>query len=192
MESLEDMTMRLGVAAVLSVWVLITGPLRAQESPAVPVPPPSVQPAPPADDGRYRFFRMQETIVRLDNQTGRVAECRHGSGGWTCQAAPEERAALEAEIGRLQSEIATLKKEWLARGHDLPGAASPNVPRPPEPVPPVAKAPEKAPDKDSALKLPSDADIERITAFLEKVWKRMIEMMANVQREMQRKAPEKI
>ena len=142
----------------------------------MPVP----APAPPPDDGRYKFFRMQETVVRLDSQTGQVAECRHGSGAWTCQAAPEERAALEAEIGRLQTEIATLKKEWLARGLDLPGTAKP------DPVPPVAKAPEKAPDP--VLKLPSDADIERVTSFIEKVWKRLVEMVANVQREMQRKS----
>ena len=185
--------MRLAFATVLSGIalsgaVLAAAPLRAQETtqqtPMAPMPvpaPPSVQlPAPPPDDGRYKFFRMQETVVRLDSQTGQVAECRHGSGAWACQAAPEERAALEAEIGRLQTEIATLKKEWLARGLDLPGTSKP------DPVPPVAKAPEKAPDP--VLKLPSDADIERVTSFIEKVWKRLVEMVANVQREMQRKS----
>ena len=41
---------------------------------------------------------------------------------------PDERTALESEIGRLQSENAALKKELLARGLALPGGVKDEVP----------------------------------------------------------------
>ena len=163
----------------------VPAPLSAAPSPpaAQPPAPPSVatapQPqAPSADDRRYSAHQLQDgNYVRLDGRTGQILLCGHGSGTWACRPAPDERAALESEIGRLQSENAALKRELLERGIDLPaGAKAP---------PAVAQAPERTPNPE--LRLPSDAELNRVFAFMERVWKRMVEMMAALQKDIQRK-----
>ena len=73
---------------------------------------------PAADDGRYTFHRVDDSFVRLDGRTGQVSVCGREATGWACQAVPDERAALEETIGRLQGDNAALKKELLARGLD--------------------------------------------------------------------------
>lgn len=164
----------------------------------VPAPPPAVTPSPPAaqppappsvvttpqppaphpEDRRYSAYQLPDgNYVRLDGRTGQILLCGHSSGTWTCRPTPDERAALESEIGRLQSENAALKRELLERGIDLPAGA--------KPPPPVAQAPERTPGPE--LRLPSDAELNRVFAFMERVWKRMVEMMAALQKDIQRK-----
>jgi len=81
-----------------------------------PASPQSGQPE--GDDSRFSFFHTDGGYLRLDGRTGQVSMCTRRPVGWLCQALPEERAALEAEIARLQAQNAALKKEVLA--HDLP------------------------------------------------------------------------
>src|SRR5262245_22433212 len=75
------------------------------------------QPAPPeAGDGRFTFSRADDGgYLRLDGRTGQVSLCNRRASGWQCQLVPDERVALEAEIARLQSDNAALKKELLSR-----------------------------------------------------------------------------
>ena len=77
--------------------------------------------SPPA---RYAFNRVNDGFLRLDNGTGQVSFCNQTSAGWACQAAPEDRAALEKEIARLQDEVASLKSQVAT-------LREPPVPRPP-------------------------------------------------------------
>ena len=76
-----------------------------------------------------------------------------------------------SEIARLQGENATLKKELLARGLPVPGVPSPPAARPSEPE----------------LKLASDAEVDKVMSFLEKVWRRLVEMGREVQKDVERK-----
>ena len=128
-----------------------------------------------ADESRYIYNRVQDGFVRLDSRTGQVALCGRRNVGWTCEAVPEERAALEAEIARLQADNAALKKELLSQGLALPGTIKPDAP------PPVAKNPEPE------LKLPSNADLERAKSFVENVWRRMVEMIISLQKDLMKK-----
>jgi hypothetical protein len=65
--------------------------------------PASPQGTPPEnDDGRFSFFRADDGYLRLDGRSGRVSLCTRRQAGWLCQSLPEERAAFEAEIARLQ------------------------------------------------------------------------------------------
>jgi hypothetical protein len=127
--------------------------------------------APGADDGRFNFHRVQDGFLRLDTRTGQVSTCTRQSAGWACRAVADERAALETEIARLQSDNAALKKEMLAKGLPLPGGIKADPP-------PVARG------GDQELKLPSNAELERMMAFMEKVWRRLVEMMVSIQRDM--------
>jgi hypothetical protein len=129
------------------------------------------QSAPPeSDDARYSFGRVDDGYLRLDGRTGQVSICTRRSAGWACQAVADERTALEAEIVRLQRENAALKKEFVARNLPLPGAVRPDSP--------AAK-----PD-EPRLELPNDADVNKVMNFVEKVWRRLVEMIVTLQKDM--------
>lgn len=68
-------------------------------------------PAPPADANapRFSFAPVEGGALKLDRVTGRVSLCAKGPTGYTCEAVPDSRDAFEAEIARLQKEIAALK-----------------------------------------------------------------------------------
>jgi hypothetical protein len=103
--------------------------------------------------------------------TGQVSQCSRSDAGWACKVVPDERSALETEIARLQGENATLKKELSARELPLPNVPSPPTAKPGEPE----------------LKLPSDAEVDKMISFLEKVWRRLIETMTTVQKDVEKK-----
>jgi hypothetical protein len=155
----------------------------AQGSPTQSVPPP-VQGTPPtgAEDGRYSFHRMGDGFVRLDSHTGQLAQCGWGPAGWSCKAVPDERAALDSEIGRLQRENAALKKSLLSRGLELPSGVVAEAPAPP-PVPP-AEIPDPSTKEPKA---PTKADLDRAITFMKNVWRRLVDMMVDLQRDIQKK-----
>jgi hypothetical protein len=126
--------------------------------------------APPSDDSRYTFNRVDDGYLRLDGRTGQVSICAQRPAGWACQAVPDERAALEAEIARLQAENAAAKKELIARNLPLPGTAQP-------------EAPAANPDAPR-LDLPSEAELNKVMNFVEKVWRRLLEMIATVHKDL--------
>ena len=108
---------------------------------------------------------------RSRRRTGQVSQCSRSDVDWACKVVPDERSALETEIVRLQGENGTLKKELLARGLPVPGVPSPSGAKPGEPD----------------LKLPSDAEVDKVISFLEKVWRRLIEMGRSVQKDVEKK-----
>ena len=116
---------------------------------------------PDSESGRYSFSPIADGVLRLDRN----------DAGWTCNAVPDERSALETEIARLQGENATLKKELLARGLPVPGVPSQSGATPSEPE----------------LKLPSDAEVDKVMSFLEKAWRRLIEMGRTMQKDVEKK-----
>ena len=126
--------------------------------------------APDSEGGRYSFNRVEDSYLRLDQQTGQVSLCNRHSVGWACYPVPDERTALEEEITRLQKDNAALKKEMLARGIVLPGMKQSQVN-------PEAKS-------DPNLKMPSDAEIDRVMGVMEKMWRRLVEMVQRVQKEL--------
>lgn len=149
----------------LAAWTLASTLVLAAPALAQNAPPDS-------DNGRYSFSSVSDGMLRLDSRTGQVSLCSKREAGWACQIVPDERAALETEIGRLQSENAALKKEMIARGIPLPAGMS---------------KPESATKSDElSLKLPSDADLERVMSFFEKAWRRLMQVIQSTQREMER------
>lgn len=144
----------------------------APETPAVS-PPPAHIPAPgDTENGRYVFTKVVDGYVRLDMRTGQVSTCTQRTVGWACQASPDDRTLLEGEISRLRGENAQLKKEMLARGLPLPGGVRP------EPI---------GPEANKGLKVPSDAELDKVMTMVEKAWRRLVEIMINVQKDLAQK-----
>jgi hypothetical protein len=156
------------------------------------------------------FHRSGGGFLRLDLVTGAVASCSQNAADWTCVPGRDERAALDGEIARLQRDNAALKNALLEHGVPLPNGMNPDaptlpsaadvggsrgapvpaetIPRPPQTVPPAASAPPpsaKPGEPDHASR--DDAEVERIMTMMEKVWRRLVEMMMNIQRDLQKK-----
>jgi hypothetical protein len=131
--------------------------------------PSFAQDKPDSADGRFTLHRTDEGYLRLDGRSGQVSLCLKRSAGWECQAVRDERSALEGEIARLQADNAQLKRELLAHNLPLPGGGRPDV------------------SGREELQLPSDAELNRIMTFMEKVWKRMVEMIVTTQKDIMKK-----
>jgi hypothetical protein len=125
--------------------------------------------APNTAGGRYVFSKQADGFLRLDTQSGAVALCSQQPVGWACQAAPEDRTVLENEVARLQSENAALKGELLSHGLTLPSGVAPE--------PPAAQ------NDESSVRLPSDADVDRVIAFFSRVWQRFVEAVERAQKQ---------
>jgi hypothetical protein len=136
--------------------------------------PAHAQNAPDSDDSRFTFHRADDGYLRLDGRSGQVSICARKGSGWMCQPVPDERSALESEIARLQKDNVTLKRELLAHNLPLPGGIKAE--------PPAARS------EEPRLQLPSDAELDRVMTFVEKVWRRMVEMIVNAQKDMMKKS----
>lgn len=124
--------------------------------------------APDSEGGRYSFTKVDDGYLRLDQQNGQVSLCTRRNVGWACHPVPDERAALEEEIARLQKDNGALKKEMLARGIALPGTKQSQI----------------KPDADVTVKVPSDAELDKAMAVMERIWRRLVEMVQRVQKEL--------
>jgi septal ring factor EnvC (AmiA/AmiB activator) len=184
----------------------------------------AAQATPDSENGRYSFQQTVDGVLRLDTRTGRIASCHNRITGWACYAVPDERAALDAEIGRLQQENTALKdslkkvadeqarfdrdiaalKEAHARldaeRMRLQGELDKRALAAPEPKidAPLAKedsqqrgvareTQREAVKGDKAnkleLQLPDDRDVDRALAFLERAWRRLIDMANRMQKD---------
>jgi septal ring factor EnvC (AmiA/AmiB activator) len=177
------------------------------------------QSAPDSENGRYTFTPSADGVLRLDTRTGSIASCHNRVAGWSCYAVPDERTALDAEIGKLQREntqlkdnlarfkdeqarfdrdIAALKEahlrldaERMKLKEELDKREAVAAAPPPKIDAPLAKedAQKKGAARDAGrsnkleLQLPDDKEVERVVAFMERAWKRLVEMANRVQRD---------
>ncbi len=141
----------------------------------------AAQAMPDSEKGRYSMSTVGTGVIRLDTRTGAVSTCSNGAAGWACYAVPDERAALDAEIGRLQADNERLKAELAARAPTVTGKIDETLPKTDslkKPDPKVAEG-----ERKIEIPLPSDRDMDRMMSFLERAWKRLIEMANRVQKE---------
>jgi hypothetical protein len=133
---------------------------------------------PDTENGRYALQPSGDGMVRLDTRTGTISNCSNSASGWACYAVPDERAALDAEIGRLQAENEKLKAQLAAREQaTVPGKIE-------EALPKSDKAPGTADgQRKIEIPLPSDQDMDRVMSFLERAWRRLIDMANRVQKD---------
>jgi hypothetical protein len=145
-------------------------------------------PMPETENGRYALSPAGDGVLRLDTRTGAVSTCNNSGAGWACYAVPDERAAMDSEIGRLQADNERLKadneklkKELAEREPTVSGKIEEPLPKSDslkKSEPKVAEG-----ERKIEIPLPSDRDMDRVMSFLEQAWRRLIEMANRLQRD---------
>jgi hypothetical protein len=141
----------------------------------------AAQAMPDSENGRYVLSPVADGVIRLDTRTGDVSTCTNTGTGWACYAVPDERAALDAEIGRLQSDNEKLKAQLAARDPVVTGKIDEPLPKSDslkKPDPKVAEG-----ERKIEIPLPSDRDMDRVMSFLEQAWRRLVDMANRMQRD---------
>ena len=90
-----------------------------------------------------------------------------GASGAICRSAPDERAALESEIARLEADNAALRKQLADRSLTAP------PPVPPASIPGVA---DKSPGSDGT----SQPERGRLRTAIDTAWRSLVAMMARM------------
>ena len=140
------------------------------------------EPMPDSGNGRYVLSPVADGVIRLDTRTGDVSTCNNSGAGWACYAVPDERAALDAEIGRLQGENEKLKAQLAAREPTVSGKIDEPLPKSDSLKPPEPKVGEG--DRKIEIPLPSDRDMDRMMSFLEQAWRRLVDMANRMQKDL--------
>jgi hypothetical protein len=140
----------------------------------------AAQTVPDSENGRYTLSPLTDGVIRLDTRTGAVSTCTDTGTGWACYATPDERAALDAEIGRLQADNEKLKAKLAALEPTATGKSDEPLPKADslKPEPKVAEG-----ERKIEIPLPSDRDMDRMMSFLEQAWRRLVEMANRMQKD---------
>jgi len=155
-------------------------PLRAQDNPQ------------PASSGRYSFNRVDDGLLRLDNETGEVAYCSARAAGWACEVVAIDRSASEAETAGAQKQVALLGKlnAAVAQLHDEVASLSREIADlkapPPPPRPPADLTGPADKGNDLSVKLPTQQDVARAKDYLEGAWRRLVDMIVGLQKDIMR------
>jgi hypothetical protein len=148
----------------------------------------AAQSMPDGENGRYTMSPVGDGVIRLDTRTGTVSTCNNAGTGWACYAVPDERSALDAEIGRLQAEnersraeLDKLKAELGSRESNVNGKIEEPLPKSDS----LKKAEPRAGEGERKIEipLPSDRDMDRVMSFLERAWRRLIELANRMQKD---------
>lgn len=139
---------------------------------------------PDTENGRYTFSPAGNGMIRLDTRTGTVSNCSNSAAGWACYAVPDERMAMDAEIGRLQAENEKLKAQLASRDGTVVGKSDEALPKSDSQAAPKPIDPKVADgERKLQIPLPSDQDMDRMMSFVERAWRRLIEMAGRVQKD---------
>ncbi|MDE2578840.1 MAG: hypothetical protein KGL46_08560 [Hyphomicrobiales bacterium] len=104
------------------------------------------------ENGRYSMTPAPDGFLRLDTRTGAVSLCKVENGSARCQAAADERSALQDEIDRLSRENARL-----------------------------SAAAKTAPAPTTRNGLPNQSDFNRAMDFAEQFIRRMMRVMRDAE-----------
>jgi hypothetical protein len=148
----------------------------------------AAQSMPDSENGRYALSPIADGVIRLDTRTGVVSTCNNAGAGWACYSMPDERAALDAEIGRLQAEnerskaeVEKLRADLAAREAEVKGKVDEALPKSDSLKKPEPKTAES--ERKIEIPLPSERDMDRVMSFLERAWRRLVEMANRMQKD---------
>jgi hypothetical protein len=160
--------LRIAVSLAAAAVVLFTGGAMAQS-------------VPDTENGRYILSPIADGVIRLDTRTGAVSTCTDSGAGWACYSMPDERAALDTEIGRLQADNEKLKAQLAAREPTVAGKIDEPLPKTDSLKPPAAKPGDG--ERKIEIPLPSDRDMDRMMSFLQQAWQRLVDMANRMQKD---------
>lgn len=150
----------------------------------------AAQSAPDTENGRYTLAPANGGFLRLDTRSGAASICADKGRGWTCQAMPDERSALDGEIGRLnqdnerlKAEIEELRKSNEALKTQLAAAGKTEeaLPKGDSLRKPELKSSEG--ERKLEIPLPSDRELDRLMGFLENAWRKLVDFAQRMQKE---------
>jgi regulator of replication initiation timing len=160
------------------------------------------QSAPDTENGRFTLAPIPDGLLRLDTRTGASSICADRGKGWSCLTMPDERAALDSEIGRLsrdhermKADLAGLKRdnESLRKENDalkaqLAQRDAPTAGKTDEALPKgdsLRKPELKSGDGERKLEipLPSDRELDRLMAFVESAWRKLVAIAGRIQKD---------
>ena len=101
--------------------------------------------------GRYSMQKSETGIARLDTQTGEVSLCQEKDGQLVCRMAADERAAFEQELDLLTKRVEALEK--------------------------TAKAGESVAKQD----LPAEEEIDRAMGIMERMMRRFMDIVKDLE-----------
>jgi len=145
---------------------------------------------------RYSFRDVEEGYLRLDRQTGEIVLCAPAPVGWSCGRLAEQQRDDAQEISRLRAEIAELREALheQATPPATPFVLAPAPPGVPEQTASIS-APQSAPatpnDEASAKSDTGNTTVksavgpEPNASVIAEAWRRLLETMANLQRQLQ-------
>jgi hypothetical protein len=150
--------------------------------------PAFAQSMPDGENGRYTLSPTADGVIRLDTRTGAVSTCSNNGAGWACYSMPDERTAFDAEIGRLQAENEKVKAELEKLKTELAAGAPTTDGKIEEALPKSDSLKKSEPkvtegERKIEIPLPSDGDMDRVMSFLERAWRRLIEMANRMQKD---------
>jgi hypothetical protein len=101
--------------------------------------------------GRYSMQKSETGIARLDTQTGEVSLCQERNGELVCRMAADERSALELEIDLLTKRVETLEKAV------------------------------KSGDSVAKRDLPTDEEIDRTMGIMERMMRKFMDIVKDLE-----------
>jgi len=120
--------------------------------------------------------RLKDDVAALKDQVASLSKNMTSQDATAAQRAQIEH--LATENASLKNQLASLQDAAAAMRQQIAALTPPPPPKPPAPVP--------AP-KDQELKLPSRAELDRAGAALAEAWRRVVEMIDNLRKDMTRK-----
>jgi len=140
----------------------------------------SAESMPDTANGRYSLQPSGDGVIRLDTRTGEISNCTNSPSGWACYMAPDERKAMDEEIGRLQAENEKLKAQLASASAGKIDEAMPKSDK--------QDAPKDAPksadgERKIEIPLPSDQDVDRMISFLQRAWQRLVDLANRMQKD---------
>jgi regulator of replication initiation timing len=163
----------------------------------------TAQAAPDTENGRFALAPVPDGLLRLDTRTGASSICADRGKGWACLAMPDERAALDSEIGRLSRDNERLKADLAGLKRDSESLRKDNdtlkAQLAQRDAPATGKTDEALPKGDSMRKpeikssdgerkleipLPSDRELDRLMAFVESAWRKLVDIAGRIQKDL--------
>jgi hypothetical protein len=148
------------------------------------------QASPDTENGRYTLSPVTDGFLRLNTRNGEVSICTN-TNGWTCRLVPDERTALDAEIGRLQSDNKQLR-EQLAQRDTVTGKtdaplAKEDSRKSAQASPDSKASPDSESQSDKKIELQLPPEHEKLLALIDRIWDRMIDMAVRLQKRLSEK-----